>query len=158
MSIFFALIIERHYGRKKIERHKERLSVIFLVDVMSTLESNIKNQLIVSTSAPSSSQPAIPSPLSLPTAAPLTLTTSLPPSLPAPFYDDKPIEKLYKKEKQILLEFDQIVKGRKIFVSSICHEKKYQVRRSPYASVSFPSLIKYLCSYRVLYINTLRDM
>jgi hypothetical protein len=78
---------------------------------MSTIETNLKNPLIASTSATSSSsQPVIPGPLLLPIAAPLTPTTSLP-STPSPFYDDKPTEKLYKKEKQILFEFDQIVKG-----------------------------------------------
>ena len=45
-----------------------------------------------------------------PPPLPLTSTTSLPAS-PAPFNEDKPIEKFYKKEKQILFEFDQIVKG-----------------------------------------------
>jgi hypothetical protein len=45
-----------------------------------------------------------------PPPAPLTSTISLPIS-PTPFNDDKPIEKFYKKEKQILLEFDQIFKG-----------------------------------------------
>jgi hypothetical protein len=40
---------------------------------------------------------------------PLTSSASLP--SPAPFNEDKPTEKFYKKEKQISLEFDQIVKG-----------------------------------------------
>ena len=65
--------------------------------------------------ASASNQPAIPPPLSLPSPMPLTPTTSLafpspPPS--TPYYDDKPVEKFYKKEKQILLEFDQLVKGK----------------------------------------------
>jgi hypothetical protein len=78
---------------------------------MSTIETNLKNPLIASTSATSTaSQPVIPAPLLLPITAPLTPTTSLP-STPSPFYDDKSTEKLYKKEKQILFEFDQIVKG-----------------------------------------------
>jgi hypothetical protein len=83
---------------------------------MSTIETNLMNQPITSASATSSvSQPVtLPPPLLLPTTAPLTPTTSLP-STPSPFYDDKPTEKLYKKEKQILLEFDQIVKGIKMF-------------------------------------------
>ena len=85
---------------------------------MSTTESNIKNQSIASTSASSlPTQSGVPpSPLPLPIATPLTATTSLPlPSPPlTPFYDDKSTEKCYKKEKQILLEFDQQVKGRKI--------------------------------------------
>jgi len=79
---------------------------------MSTIESNVKNQLITSISAPS--QSVIPPSLSLPTAASLATTTSLPlpaPPPPTPYYDDKPIEKFYKKEKQISLEFEQIVKG-----------------------------------------------
>jgi hypothetical protein len=86
---------------------------------MSTTESNIKNQPIVSTSASSSSiHSGIPPPLLLPTATPLTATPSVPlpppPPPPTPFYDDKSTEKFYKKEKQILLEFDQLVKGRRI--------------------------------------------
>jgi hypothetical protein len=79
---------------------------------MSTIESNLKNQLITSISAPS--QSVTPPSLLLPTAASLTPTTSLPlpsPTPPTPYYDDKPIEKFYKKEKQISLEFEQIVKG-----------------------------------------------
>ena len=80
---------------------------------MSTVESNIKNQinrLLSNSTCPSpSSHSNIPAPLT-PTTHPLTPTTSLP-SSPAPFYDDKPIEKFYKKEKQIHLEFEQIVKG-----------------------------------------------
>ena len=60
-------------------------------------------------------QPTVPPPLLLPPAMSLTPTTSValpspPPS--TPFYDDKPVEKFYKKEKQILLEFDQLVKGK----------------------------------------------
>lgn len=85
---------------------------------MSTTESNSTTPLVLPTS--NSSQPitiSIPSPttptpppLTIPSASALTPTTSLP-SSPALFHDDKPIEKLYKKEKQILLEFDQIRKG-----------------------------------------------
>ena len=45
-----------------------------------------------------------------PPPLPITLTTSLP-SSPAPFNDDKPMERFYKKEKQISFEFDQLVKG-----------------------------------------------
>jgi hypothetical protein len=81
---------------------------------MSTIESNLKNQPITSISVPS--QSAVPPPLLLPTASPLTPTTSSPlpsPPPPTPYYDDKPIEKFYKKEKQISLEFEQIVKGKK---------------------------------------------
>jgi hypothetical protein len=86
---------------------------------MSTVESNIKNQPIIST--PASTQPVIPPPLLLPTTAPLTPTTSLTPTTPLPsspasFYDDKQIEKFYKKEKQIHLEFEQIVKGIEILI------------------------------------------
>ncbi|CAM4782253.1 unnamed protein product [Rotaria magnacalcarata] len=44
-----------------------------------------------------------------PPPSPLTSSISLP-SSPASFNEDKPIEKYYKKEKQILVEFDQIVK------------------------------------------------
>jgi SLIT-ROBO Rho GTPase activating protein len=81
---------------------------------MSTTESNITNQPVVCTSASSSStNSGIPPPLLLPTATPLTATPSIPlpsPPPPTPFYDDRPIEKFYKKEKQILLEFDQLVK------------------------------------------------
>jgi hypothetical protein len=76
---------------------------------MSTIESNTKNHPIISASASLSSQPVVvPPPLLLP-------TTSLP-STPTPFYDDKSTEKLYKKPKQISLEFDQIVKGIKILI------------------------------------------
>lgn len=78
--------------------------------------------------ASASNQPAIPPPLSLPSPMPLTPTTSLafpspPPS--TPFYDDKPVEKFYKKEKQILLEFDQLVKGKIISSrsSSMIHQQ-----------------------------------
>jgi hypothetical protein len=60
---------------------------------------------------PPNSQSQAPPPPPLP----LTSSTSLP-SSPAPFNEDKPIEKFYKKEKQILFEFDQIVKG--IFIYS----------------------------------------
>ncbi len=88
---------------------------------MSTTESNITNQPVVCTSASSSStNSGIPPPLLLPTATPLTATPSIPlpsPPPPTPFYDDRPIEKFYKKEKQILLEFDQLVKGRDVFSS-----------------------------------------
>jgi hypothetical protein len=88
---------------------------------MSTIESNLKNQPIASNSA-SSSQSVVPPPSLLPTISlPLTSTPALPlapttslPSSSTSFYDDKPIEKLYKKPKQILFEFDQIVKGTKI--------------------------------------------
>ena len=80
--------------------------------MMSTIESNIKTQPIPL---------SIPPPLSLPTNAPLTPTTSIstptppPPPPPTPFYDDRPVEKFYKKQKQISLEFDQIVKGKASF-------------------------------------------
>ncbi len=105
---------------------------------MSTTESNIKTQLIVSTSAPSSStQPGVPQSLPLSTPTPLTATASVPlPSPPlTPFYDDKSTEKCYKKEKQILLEFDQQVKGREICSSFdyIVYRKKRE-RESTYAS------------------------
>ncbi|CAF4073687.1 unnamed protein product, partial [Rotaria magnacalcarata] len=47
----------------------------------------------------------------IPPPPPLPLTSSISlPSSPASFNEDKPIEKYYKKEKQILVEFDQIVK------------------------------------------------
>jgi hypothetical protein len=82
---------------------------------MSTIESNniitnSKGQSNVSNSTlpspfPSNSQPQTPPP-----PLPLTITTSLP-SPPALFNDDKPTERFYKKEKQISLEFEQIVKG-----------------------------------------------
>jgi len=62
--------------------------------VMSTGEINPKTQLNASISAASSS--------SSPSAeSPSNVTT---------FYDEKPTEKFYKKEKQILIEFDQIVR------------------------------------------------
>ncbi|CAF1005375.1 unnamed protein product [Adineta steineri] len=83
--------------------------------MMSTIETNLKNSPIISTSGTSSLSAqhiTPPPPLLLPIAAPLTPTTSSSPSTPSPspFYDDKPTEKYYKKEKQILIEFDQIVK------------------------------------------------
>jgi hypothetical protein len=68
-------------------------------------QSNIINSIVPSI-YPSNCQSQTPPPPPLP----LTTSTSLP-SSPAPFNEDKPIEKFYKKEKQILLEFDQIVKG-----------------------------------------------
>jgi len=131
---------------------------------MSTIESNLINQPITSISASSSSSPqsVIPPPLLLPTPTPLTATTSLPlpsppPPTPTTFYDDKLIEKFYKKEKQILLEFEQIVKGTKIssllFLRlAIRVEKISSAKKNRYASL--PSFIKYLRLYRVLYINS----
>ncbi|CAF4641106.1 unnamed protein product [Rotaria socialis] len=80
---------------------------------MSTIESNPKNQPVLSISTslqPVTPSPTPPPPLIIPNASTITPTTSLP-SSPALFHDDKPIEKLYKKEKQILFEFEQIVKG-----------------------------------------------
>jgi hypothetical protein len=81
---------------------------------MSTIESNhiitnFKGQSnsIVPTIYPSNSQQSQTPPLP---PLPLTTTSSLP-SSPAPFNDDKPMEKYYKKEKQISFEFDQLVKG-----------------------------------------------
>jgi hypothetical protein len=84
---------------------------------MSTIESNhintnLKGQSntinsIVPSIYPSNTQQSQTPP---PPPLPLTNTTSLP-SSPAPFNDDKPIEKYYKKEKQISFEFDQLVKG-----------------------------------------------
>lgn len=65
---------------------------------MSTGEINPKIQLNASISAASSS--------SSPSAeSPSNVTT---------FYDEKPTEKFYKKEKQILIEFDQIVRGKNV--------------------------------------------
>jgi hypothetical protein len=69
-------------------------------------QSNIINSIVPSMYSSNSHQSQTPPPPPLP----LTLTASLP-SSPAPFNEDKPIEKFYKKEKQILFEFDQIVKG-----------------------------------------------
>ena len=80
--------------------------------IISKGQSNVINS-IVSSSYPSNS-PQIQTPPLPPT--PLIVTGSLP-SSPAPFNDDKPIEKCYKKEKHILLEFDQIVKGRLSIIS-----------------------------------------
>jgi hypothetical protein len=78
----------------------------------TTIESNLKNQPSVPCSILSISSPT---PLLLPNSLPLTPTSSLP-STPSAFYDDRSTEKLYKKQKQILFEFDQIVKG-----IEICH-------------------------------------
>ena len=82
---------------------------------MSTIESN--NITMNSKGQPNIINSAVPitNPSNLPSKPPppplpLTSTASLP-SSPTPFNDDKPIEKFYKKEKQILIEFDQIVKG-----------------------------------------------
>jgi hypothetical protein len=83
---------------------------------MSTIESNniatnskgqssIINSTVLSIYHPSNTQSQTPPPPPLP----LTSSASLP--SPAPFNEDKPTEKFYKKEKQISLEFDQIVKG-----------------------------------------------
>jgi hypothetical protein len=109
VSIFFALIIKRHYRKRKRLSDIKTIINRCLIDVMSTIESNTKNHPIISASASLSSQPVVvPPPLLLP-------TTSLP-STPTPFYDDKSTEKLYKKPKQISLEFDQIVKGIKILI------------------------------------------
>jgi hypothetical protein len=128
---------------------------------MSTIESNIKNQPIISNSASSSSstsQSVIPPPLLLPTTTSLAPTPSLPlpsPPPPTPYYDDKSTEKCYKKEKQILIEFDQIVKGIKricpffSFNKYITSEKKQNPIR-----IFSPPFIKYIGLYRVLYINT----
>lgn len=119
MSIFFALIIKRHSGHTKdtIERRKMLSLPVCFRYVMATTEVNLKSLPMTPTSAPSSPQPTT-SPLLLalppppPSTASLTPTTSSP-STPSPFYDDnKPIEKCYKKEKQILFEFDQTVKGK----------------------------------------------
>ncbi|UJR08493.1 hypothetical protein I4U23_012759 [Adineta vaga] len=84
---------------------------------MATSEINFKTQPITSSSTPSSPLPTTPPPpLLLPSANATSLTptsltpTTSSPSTPSPFYDDKPIEKCYKKEKQILFEFDQTVK------------------------------------------------
>ena len=87
--------------------------VLLFVDVMSTVESNLKNQS-VELSSTSLSQPGTSFPIVLRTTGPLTPAASIP-SSPTFVTDDKPIEKLYKKEKQILFEFDQIVKGIEIF-------------------------------------------
>jgi hypothetical protein len=76
---------------------------IVIPDVMSTIESNTLTRN-------SKRQSNIMNSTVPPPPAPLTSTISLPIS-PTPFNDDKPIEKFYKKEKQILLEFDQIFKG-----------------------------------------------
>jgi len=82
---------------------------------MSTIESNniatnSKGQSnVINSTVPSiypvNIQPQTPPPPPLP----LTSSASLP--SPAPFNEDKPTEKFYKKEKQISVEFDQIVKG-----------------------------------------------
>ena len=89
---------------------------------MSTIESNCislnskssSNTINFATTAqwPSNLQSQTPPPPPLP----LSLSSSLP-SSPASLNEDKPNEKLYKKEKQILFEFDQIVKG---VYSSFC--------------------------------------
>lgn len=76
---------------------------------MSTVETNhinvnFKGQSMAMHSIVQQSQSIPSSPL------PLINTGSLP-SSPAPFNDDKQVEKFYKKEKQISFEFDQLVKG-----------------------------------------------
>ncbi|CAF4444920.1 unnamed protein product, partial [Rotaria sp. Silwood2] len=73
---------------------------------MSTIESNLKNQPIVLISVLSQPVTTPPPSVLISTASSLTPNTSS----PAIFHDDKPIEKYYKKNKQILFEFDQIVK------------------------------------------------
>jgi hypothetical protein len=76
------------------------------IGINSKGQSNIIHSTVPAIYPTNSQQPQTPP---LP-PLPLTFTTSLP-SSPALFNDDKPIEKCYKKEKQILFEFDQIVKG-----------------------------------------------
>ncbi|CAF1490729.1 unnamed protein product [Rotaria sordida] len=74
---------------------------------MSTIETNLKNQPIVSISVSPQAIKSLPPPsLSISTTSSLTPNTSS----ATIFYDDKQIEKTYKKGKQILFEFDQIVK------------------------------------------------
>jgi hypothetical protein len=101
------------WQRQKIERAEEYLLVIVILrrdilDVMSTTESNPFATLtkVHFNGPPSNVPPQTPPPVPLP----LLPSASLP-SSPAPFNDDKPMERFYKKEKQISLEFDQIVKG-----------------------------------------------
>ena len=131
MSIFFALIIKQHekrqrareWQRQQIERAGEYLLVTLILfrdtlDVMSTTDYNpIATLTKVHFNGPpsnsSSTAPQTPPPVPLP----LLPSASLP-SSPAPFNDDKPMERFYKKEKQISLEFDQIVKGMRAFLSS----------------------------------------
>ncbi len=82
------------------------------INTNSKGQSNINHSTVSSNYFSNTQQSHTPPPPPLP----LTTTTSLP-SSPAPFNEDKPIEKLYKKEKQISLEFDQVVKGNFIDVS-----------------------------------------
>jgi hypothetical protein len=92
------------------------ICLLVISDVMSTIESNnttmtskgqsnIVNSIVPSIYLSNSQIQTPPLP-----PLPITATTSLP-SSPAPFNEDKHIEKFYKKGKQIFLEFDQIVKG-----------------------------------------------
>jgi hypothetical protein len=104
VCIFFALIIKRDEEEENIERHKSYYHSSFsFADVMSSGESNPKVQL--NSVSSSSSSPSITlnvSDVHSTTQSPSTTS----------FYDDKPIEKFYKKEKQILFEFDQTVRGK----------------------------------------------
>ncbi|CAF3538770.1 unnamed protein product [Rotaria sordida] len=83
---------------------------------MSTIESNniAMNSKTQSNTVNSTAlvvyQSNIQSQTPPPPPLPLTSSTSLP-SSSASFNEDKPIEKFYKKQKQIIVEFDQIVKG-----------------------------------------------
>ncbi|CAF0862814.1 unnamed protein product [Rotaria sordida] len=82
---------------------------------MSTIESNniAMNSKTQSNTVNSTAlvvyQSNIQSQTPPPPPLPLTSSTSLP-SSSASFNEDKPIEKFYKKQKQIIVEFDQIVK------------------------------------------------
>ncbi|CAF3685098.1 unnamed protein product [Rotaria socialis] len=106
---------------------------------MSTIESNPKNQPVLSISTslqPVTPSPTPPPPLIIPNASTITPTTSLP-SSPALFHDDKPIEKLYKKEKQILFEFEQIVKDIRFQLSEQlkCLEQRIETQLSILAEI-----------------------
>ena len=88
---------------------------------MSTVETNhINVNFKGQSNAMHSTVPAIVQQFQTIPSSPLPLinTGSLP-SSPAPFYDDKQVEKFYyKKEKQISFEFDQLVKGIESFAFS----------------------------------------
>ncbi|CAF1600945.1 unnamed protein product [Adineta ricciae] len=119
---------------------------------MSTSESNnhtatngkMQSNLINSTSSsihPLNSQPQTPSP------PPLAITyhASVPPS-PAQFNEDKHGERFQKKGKQILFEFDQIVKGIDHFlllpssftIINECEQKDIKFERAKYTYVLLP--------------------
>lgn len=105
------------------------IAVIVISDVMSTSESSnqtgshskMQSNLITSTSSslqPLNSQAHTPPP---PPPLPLAPTSSASlPSSPASFNEDKHVEKFQKKGKQILFEFDQIVRGTDTHSAALC--------------------------------------